>query len=100
MCPLHDSSQKLRGGLSDLAIKSFMPLYTRHSPLTHTANEMIGVEAQTAIYNKTNNPLLVMEDYKQKGYFLIQDIWKRGTGIIHKMRVVNPADSSYLQRSM
>ena len=47
-----------------------------------------------------NTPHALKEDLGDKGDLLIRDLWKKGTCIIHYMRVMNTNTSSYLLRFM
>ena len=46
-----------------------------------------------------NKPPNNMDDYVKKGKFIIWDLWKNGTNIIHDMLVVNSGAYLYLHNS-
>ena len=77
-----------------------MPLHVHDEPLVQNSRDMWGVKSQTDGKFQTNNPMLAPEDYKQNGDLLIQNLWYKGTDIIHNMHAMNTDASSYLYRSL
>ena len=47
------------------------------------------VDQMRGITPLLNNPPVVKEDYGEKRYLLIRDIWKKGTYIINDMQEMN-----------
>ena len=68
-------------------------------PLIHQGRAVQKVNAYPE-GSPTNNPEATTDNSEQKGDLLICDLWQRGTGSIHNMRVVNTDTLYYRNNSL
>ena len=68
--------------------------------LINTGSAVQSGRAHLASYSQLKNLTFGVEEYTQKGYLVIQDLWYKGMDCILSMRVVSKDASSYLQKSL
>ena len=73
--------------------------HVRNESLINTGSAVKSGRSQLASYSQLKNLPFEVEESKQKGYLIIQDLWYKGTDCILEMRVVITDAASYLQKS-
>ena len=88
---------KLRDRVADLAGKAFTPSHVRNDPLIYSGHAVKRTKATPAGGSRNNDQAGAppTEVTKQKGDFLIRDIWQNGMDSVHDMRFVNTDAKSH-----
>ena len=83
-----------------MRIIPYTTTHVHNDYLINTSSAVKSGGGQLASYSQLKNIPFELDESKQKGYLIIQDLWYKGTDCILDMRVVITDAASYLQKSL